>query len=196
LASDGLIDPDKVGIIGFSRTCYHVESALINDPKRFAAASITDGVDESYIQELLYFTVGAPYHEGEAIYGGKPYGEGLRERWLQRAPGFQLDRIQTPLLIEAIDPHSILEEWEIYASLVAQGKPVDLIYFPDGHHILQKPLERMASQQGNVDWFRFWLKSEEDPDPARAEQYKRWRELRTMQTESEQKSTSPPASIN
>jgi dipeptidyl aminopeptidase/acylaminoacyl peptidase len=177
LASDGLIDPDKVGIIGFSRTCYHVESALINDPKRFAAASITDGVDESYMQELLYFTVGAPYHEGEAIYGGKPYGEGLRQRWLQRAPGFHLDRIQTPLLIEAIDPHSILEEWEIYASLVAQGKAVDLIYFPDGHHILQKPLERMASQQSNVDWFRFWLKHEEDPDPAKCKQYVRWREL-------------------
>jgi hypothetical protein len=28
-----------------------------------------------------------------------------------------------------------------------------------------------------VDWFRFWLKNEEDPDPAKAEQYKRWREL-------------------
>jgi len=30
-----------------------------------------------------------------------------------------------------------------------------------------------ASQQGNVDWFRFWLKGEEDPDPAKAEQYAR-----------------------
>jgi len=38
LASDGLIDPRRVGIIGFSRTCYYVESALIKDPQRFAAA--------------------------------------------------------------------------------------------------------------------------------------------------------------
>jgi len=29
-----------------------------------------------------------------------------------------------------------------------------------------------------VDWFSFWLKGEEDPDPAKAEQYKRWRKLR------------------
>jgi dipeptidyl aminopeptidase/acylaminoacyl peptidase len=192
LASDGLIDPDRVGITGFSRTCYHVESALINDPKRFAAASIADGVDMSYMQELMYRTLGVPLHEGEAIYGAKPFGEGLRQNWVQRAPGFHLDGIQAPLLIEAITPASILEEWEIYASLVAQGKAVDMIYFPDGQHVLQKPLERMASQQGNVDWFRFWLKGEEDSDPAKAEQYARWREMKKMHGENNHKAKSAP----
>jgi hypothetical protein len=78
-------------------------------------------------------------------------------------------------------PVSISLEWEIYASLVAQEKVVDMIYFPDGQHVLQKPLERMASQHGNVDWFRLWLKGEEDPDPTKAEQYARWRELRKLQ---------------
>jgi hypothetical protein len=39
----------------------------------------------------------------------------------------------------------------------------------------------MISQQGNVDWFCFWIKGEEDPDPAKAEQYARWRELRKLQ---------------
>jgi hypothetical protein len=33
-----------------------------------------------------------------------------------------------------------------------------------------------------VDWFCFWLKGEEDPDPDKAEQYKRWRELRKLQS--------------
>jgi hypothetical protein len=63
-----------------------------------------------------------------------------------------------------------------------QKKPVDLIYIPDGQHILQKPMERLASQQGSVDWFDFWLNGHEDPDPAKAEQYIRWRELRKLQT--------------
>jgi hypothetical protein len=31
-----------------------------------------------------------------------------------------------------------------------------------------------------VDLFCFWLKGEEDPDPAKAEQYKRWRNLRAL----------------
>ena len=50
---------------------------------------------------------------------------------------------------------------------------------------MTNPRERMISQGGTVDWFRFWLKGEEDPDPAKAEQYTRWRELRKLQQGSE-----------
>ena len=179
LTSEGLVDPDRVGIIGFSRTCYHVESALIENPLTFAAATIADGVDYSYLQHHLFYDADRADQE-EKIYGARPFGEGLR-RWVDHAPGFHLDRVQTPLRIEALNPYSILTEWEIYTSLLEQKKPVDLIYIQDGQHILQKPLDRVASQQGNVDWFRFWLKGEEDPDPAKTEQYARWRELRKLQ---------------
>jgi len=178
LVSEGMVDAKKVGIIGFSRSSYHVESALIKDPELFAAATIADGVDYSYMQYLLWAEYPTSL-ESEQIYGNGPFGEGLRE-WTQRSPGFRLDRIQTPLRIEAIGAISLLGEREIYASLWKQGKPVDLIYFPNGQHILQKPLERMASQQGNVDWFRFWLLHEEDHDPAKEKQYARWRQLRTQ----------------
>lgn len=175
LTSDGLIIPERVGIVGFSRTCYHVESALVRDPTRFAAATIADGMDGSYLQYL--YSVGDTTTISEDIYGAKPFGAGLKE-WLNRAPGFNLDKVRTPLRIEAIGLASVLTEWETYASLFSQGKPADLIYFPFGDHLLQKPLERMASQQGNVDWFRFWLKGEEDPDPSKRYQYACWRKMR------------------
>jgi hypothetical protein len=44
--------------------------------------------------------------------------------------------------------------------------------------------------------FRFWLKDEEDPDPAKAEQYKRWRDLKTLQVENEKKSTKSHTAAN
>jgi hypothetical protein len=112
------------------------------------------------------------------VIGAKPIGEGL-QRWLALAPSFHTDRTITPLRIEAIGPASVLMEWELYASLRRQAKPVDIIYIPDGQHILQKPLDRMASQQGNVDWFRFGFQDYEDPDPAKSEQYCRWKKLRS-----------------
>jgi hypothetical protein len=61
------------------------------------------------------------------------------------------------------------------------GKPVELLFLPGASHILAKPWDRIVSQQGNVDWFCFWLKGEEDLDPSKAEQYARWRELRKLQ---------------
>jgi hypothetical protein len=57
-------------------------------------------------------------------------------------------------------------------------KAVDLIYLADGQQILQKPLDRLASQEGNVDWFRLWLQNYERPNPDDPDQYKRWEHLR------------------
>jgi hypothetical protein len=45
------------------------------------------------------------------------------------------------------------------------AKPVDFIWIPRGMYLLVKPWERLTSQQGNVDWIRFWLKDEADADP-------------------------------
>lgn len=178
LASLGLIDPTKVGVIGYSLTCSYVENALIKAPDRFAAATIADGNDNSYMQYRI-IGVGNPGIEEqfERFNGGKPIGTGLIH-WIENAPSFHLDRVKTPLRIEAIRPTSLLTEWELYSSLWQQGKPVDLIYFPDGQHIFQKPLDRLASQQGNVDWFRFWLEGFEDPDPNKQEQYRRWKQMK------------------
>jgi dipeptidyl aminopeptidase/acylaminoacyl peptidase len=178
LDREGMIEKQRVGIIGFSRTCWYVEQALIEHPQMFSAATLADGLDESYMTYRL-FAEGRPSmaKEYEKIIGASPAGSGL-SRWIRSAPGFHLDRVETPVRIEAIGPVSVLTEWEIYASLREEHKPVDMIYFPAGQHILQKPLDRMASQQGNVDWFRFWLESYQDPDPAKVAQYDRWTTMR------------------
>jgi dipeptidyl aminopeptidase/acylaminoacyl peptidase len=98
--------------------------------------------------------------------------------WFARSPGFNIDKVHTPLLIMAANPTSLLAEWEWFAALVRLGKPVDMIYLRNGDHPLEKPWDRRISQQGTVDWFCFWLKGQEDPDPAKADQYARWRDLR------------------
>ncbi|MBB6143716.1 hypothetical protein HNQ77_001665 [Silvibacterium bohemicum] len=176
LDKSGLIDPSRVGIIGFSRAAWYVEEALIHMPRRFRAATLIDGIDQSYMTYML-FAPGDPEGavEEEAANGGKPFGVGLGS-WVKNAAGFNLDKIQAPVRIEAIGPISILGEWETYSSLYQEAKPVDLIYIPTGQHILQKPNERYASQQGNVDWFRFWLQGYEDPDPAKRAEYRRWQQ--------------------
>ena len=78
----------------------------------------------------------------------------------------------------------MLPAWEWFSGLSKLGKPVDMIYIPDGVHELVKPWERMVSEQGTVDWLTFWMKGEEDADAEKSEQYARWRELRKLQTES------------
>ena len=178
LFTAGLVDRSRVGVVGFSWTCWYAIDALIKEPTLFAAATIADGLDNSYMQYLVFGVGAYPVQQQiERIRGASPFGDGLK-KWMEEAPGFHLDQVQTPVRIEAIDPVSILQEWELYASLRMQKKPVDVIYFPNGTHVHQKPLERLESQQGNVDWFRFWLQGYEDSDPSKHAQYERWERLR------------------
>jgi dipeptidyl aminopeptidase/acylaminoacyl peptidase len=179
LDEEGIIDRSRVGLVGFSRTCLYVKYTLTHSSQHFAAAIVSDGVDAGYLQYFTFYN-SSPQLASDAdnVIGGSPFGAGL-SLWLKRSPGFLMDKVQTPLLIQALGPASLLFEWQWYSGLERLGKPVDFIYLPTGTHILVKPWDRMVSQEGNVDWFCFWLKNEEDPDPAKAEQYARWRELRT-----------------
>lgn len=177
LDARGLIDRVRVGIIGFSRTCFYVKYMLAHSGYQIAAASVADGVDGGYFQYVA--TGGSVADESDQLFGVSPFGVGLPV-WMKTSPGFLLDRVTTALRIQALGPGSLLGEWEWYAGLTRLHRPVELVYLPEGVHILERPRDRMVSQQGNVDWFCFWLKNEEDTDPQKSDQYVRWRRLRDL----------------
>ncbi|HYY72997.1 MAG TPA: hypothetical protein VE778_05340, partial [Candidatus Bathyarchaeia archaeon] len=187
LAADGLVDPEKVGAIGFSRTCSYVMEALtLKSTLHLRAASVNDGFMVDYFQFIL-----EPGLSGELnpMVGGQPFGSGLQQ-WFERAPSFNLDKVNAPLLVMPSSGGyyaSGLAMWGPYAGLSYLKKPVDLILLNSNEHEITNPAERLASQGTNVDWFRFWLQGYEDPDPAKAEQYKRWRGLLQLQVENEKK---------
>jgi dipeptidyl aminopeptidase/acylaminoacyl peptidase len=193
LVSEGLVDPKRIGIIGFSRTCFYVMETLTTPSFRLRAASITDGVMADYLQYLLE-SEWADMEFNQMI-GAEPFGEGLQQ-WLRRSPSFNLDKIDAPLLIVGAGPLGVLNMWGPYAGLRHLHKPVDLIMLNTDEHVLTTPAVRLASQGGSVDWFRFWLSDYEDPDPAKCAQYQRWRELRKMQAANERKLATLQSSTN
>jgi hypothetical protein len=181
----GLIDRNRVGITGFSRTYWYVTYTLTHSKHHFAAAALADGVDYGYIQYMLFSNADSAGVGGfEQVYGGPPYGKSMPQ-WLEQSPAFLMNKIETPLRIQTLYPDSLLSDWSWYSGLSRLGKPVEMIYIPEGTHILEKPWDRLISQQGDVDWFCFWLKGEEDSDPAKAEQYARWHELRKLQEQNQ-----------
>ncbi len=180
-----MIDPNRVGIIGFSRSGDIVSYALTHSKFHFAAASVADGGDQGFYTYMVLANTAAS-NELEFLNGGMPFGDGLKS-WLKNSAEFSLERIQTPVRLLALGPDLLLSEWGWFAGSFRLGKAIEMIYLPGASHVLQKPWERMVSQQGNVDWFCFWLKDEEDSNPAKAEQYVRWREMRKLQEENEKK---------
>jgi dipeptidyl aminopeptidase/acylaminoacyl peptidase len=183
LTSEGVIDPENIGMIGFSRTCYYTMEALtMSSSLHIKAALITDGLMLDYVPDGL--EGGSSFDE--KMIGAPAYGQGL-QTWLQRSPSFNLEKVNAALMVVGEGPASLLTMWHPYAALHYLRKPVDVVMLNTDEHTLTNPAERMASQGGSVDWFRFWLKGEEEPDPAKTEQYKRWHDLRTLYTENNKK---------
>ncbi len=94
------------------------------------------------------------------------------------------DRIHVPVLNN--DPDSeFLDDLALYTSLRELGKPVELVIYPNELHHVNQPRHRYEIYERNLDWFRFWLKSEESSDSQKKEQYGRWRHLRQLQKEAD-----------
>src|SRR6185312_8090283 len=111
------------------------------------------------------------------------------ESWVRNSPEFNIDRVHTPLMVTGSGRYGLLLEWEPYANLITLGRPVELVMLPAGTHVLTNPGTRLASQGGTVDRMRFWLQGIEDPDPAKAERYRRWENLcRTQKMENPERS--------
>jgi len=179
LVSEGVVDPERIGIIGFSRSCYWVMEALTASSVHFKAALVTDGWMMTYLQYIMTIDLreNAVPRQFESVIGAPPFGENL-QRWLKRSPAFNLDKITAPLLVVAAGRSNLMVMWEPYAGLRYLHKPTELVLLNTDEHVLTNPAVRLASQGGSVDWFRFWLKDEEDSDPDKAKQYARWHKLR------------------
>ena len=177
----GIADVQKVGVIGFSRTGYYVLHLLALHPNLLAAATIADSLQQGYVSDVFLVNQPADVSSQVRSLSGGAAVPGKLGEWIERNPMYKLQHTSTAVRLEAIGPGSVLGLWETLAVLRNAGRAADFIYFPAGEHVLLKPVERMGSQDGNVDWFRFWLQDYEDQDPAKQEQYRRWRALRELQ---------------
>lgn len=176
LVSEGSVDPDKIGIVTWSHMGPYVYQGLIDQPGLYKAATIAEADSNSYpeyLQNIDYMGTEREKMFRAQLGGEKPFGKGL-QTWIRNSPGFHFDRICTPILMAFNSPVALQYGWDDYAALRAQDKPVDLLYIRNGDHVLVKPLERLAEQGRNVDWYDYWLNGRKDSDPTKASQYKLW----------------------
>ena len=185
-----VIDPARVGLIGFSRGGWYVEYALTHSQIRFRAATVTDNIQYSFVEYYDFYNR-AVSSGLETMYGGPPYGKSL-QNWRDYSISFNLDKINTPLLMEVNGygekdnlpnrpPDNLAVKEELFIGLNELNKPVELYYYPNEQHQVDHPVARIASLQRNVDWFRFWLQDYRRPNTEDQDQYARWELMRSEQ---------------
>ena len=169
-----LIDRNRVGIVGWSRTAWYANYMATHSDYPIAAMMITDGADIGW---WSYLNLGA-MDEMDVDLGSPPFGKGL-EAMLELAPSFSLDRWRAPMLMWSAG-EDVLDLWDIYEGLRRLGNPVEYWHFPDGTHDLTKISHRKVGGEMMVDWFDFWLNDHEGEGVGKLEQFRRWRKLREL----------------
>ena len=172
----GVIDANHRGICGLSRGAETVEFAISHSQLFQAAVESGAAGRDPY----FYYMAGNSWHKIFGKWGlrGRPDEQSVA-RWRELSPALNADRIRTPLLANTASTE-LLPSLQLYTLLDELGKPHEVFVYPNELHIKNQPRHRYEIYQRNLDWFKFWLQGQEDPDPAKADQYQRWRKLRAQ----------------
>jgi dipeptidyl aminopeptidase/acylaminoacyl peptidase len=174
LATRGLIDPRKVGIIGFSRGGFNAYYAITHPRKiPLAAAVIDDAFPGSYTYSLLQAAITGHAGGSPQLYGGSFWTS--KNAWLEHETSFNVDQVKTPALFTIHHQSQISLVAETVAAFALNEKPSEFLVFPNAQHFLHTPQQRLASIEATVDWMSFWLMG---IPPAERERAARWEAMR------------------
>lgn len=174
LASQGKIDQTRAGMGGLSLgSDYSLWVAMKSD--LLAAVSVTSP-SVSPIYYLFNRLKGESFTTGikEIWKLGSP--EVTPEQWQALSPTYNVDKFHAPILFQTPE-QEYLHSLDYVMPLLLDQR-ADMYVFPNEPHQKFQPKHKLAAYDRNLDWFRFWLQSYEDPDPGKQEQYAHWRTIR------------------
>jgi dipeptidyl aminopeptidase/acylaminoacyl peptidase len=181
LASRGLIDRERVGLIGEFVGGGDSLYALTH-PGRL---KVTTAVLANPKIMSLFNYLNGPTHDGDTrsnkdAHGGRTFWQAKAE-WLEHDAVAHIDRIESPVLLIEGTPNifSVMSFFRLKNAFLQTQRPMEAFILPQGDSAqLQRPRERQGAMQETVDWMSFWLLGQEDPAEDKTEKYARWRELK------------------
>ena len=190
LAGEGVIDSKRVAMGGLS---FGSEVAMYVAMNSTLLAAVS--ISSLQLEPAGYWTSAMPGSD-QPFHYGKVWGLGPPEQtlaaWRRVTPVFNVRSIRAPVLFQ-LPEQEARKIPELYARLSGAGTPTELFAFPDEAHIKIQPRHRLAVYDRNLDWFRYWLQDVRDPDPTKADQYRRWDRLRQRWVARSAASASHPA---
>ena len=156
LIGRGLIDPDRIGALGWSNGSILSIRLMITNPGRYKAAAVGAG-DVEWISDWANVDFGQAF---DSYYFGKSPLEDP-ELYIRKSPIFQMDKVRTPTLIffGGADRNVPTEEgWTHYRTLYTIGKvPVRFMLFPGEPHGPRKLSHQLRKVTEEMAWFDQYL---------------------------------------
>jgi len=151
LIQQGIADPDRLGVMGWSYGGF-LSAWILGHSDRFKAISVgAPGVD--WIS--WYGMSDGPREVLWTYFGGKPWDHW--ESYNRHSPRYSLQHAKTPSLLlhgeEDIDDVA-----EIFQALSDLNVPVEFVTYPREGHGIAEPAHQRDLMRRNLQWFKRWVK--------------------------------------
>ena len=149
----GLVADQRIGIAGHSWGGY-LSAFLSASTDRFCVASVGAGITDNRINYVL----SAAGVAKEGYLASYPWKQPAL--WDRTSPVHYLGRASTPTLIQHGDNDQVVpvaNAREFHQGLSDMGVPVKTVIFRNSGHNIDRPREKRAWLQQNLDWFNTYL---------------------------------------
>ncbi len=157
LVDKGIIDPDRVGAMGWSQGGY-ISAFLTTNSKKFKAISVGAG-----ISNWVTYYVNTDIHPFTRHYlQNTPWDD--MNIYLKTSPMTNIKKASTPTLIQhgEFDRRvPIPNAYELFQGLQDVGVEVKLVVYKDFGHGISRPKEQLVAQWHNWQWFAKYIWSED-----------------------------------
>ncbi len=176
LVQQGVADPDRLGLSGHSHGAW-LAPLVMTRSNQFRAGSFAEGGGNMVtVYDLMPGRLNRVTHDVVFGDGASLYED--PQRYIDLSPTLHFRGLNTAVMFEAGAKSFAVGMLSYPKAAQSAGMPTEFIVYPKTGHNITIPRIQKESATRNLDWFRFWLKGEEDPDLAKAEQYVRWRTMR------------------
>ena len=158
LIEDGVADPDRMGMMGWSFGG-QMSYWTLTHTDRFKAFSAGAGITNLASHHGTGQARG--YGQHDAYWGATPWED--PQIFIDHSPLFHIGQASTPLLMQHGESDRIVpvsQAYEFHAAALRVGLPVELIVYPGQPHTIQAPRFVLDGMQRNLAWFNRWLLAE------------------------------------
>ena len=153
LIDRGMVDPERLGIMGWSYGGF-MTSWAITQTHRFKAACVGAGVTN-----LVSFNGTADIPSFVPDYFSSEFWDDL-ETYRRHSPVLNAKGVQTPTLVQHGDQDvrvPLSQGREYYNALKRQGVPVDMVIYPRQGHLVNEPRLIIDIRRRANAWLDRWI---------------------------------------